>query len=144
MQPNRLWTRYMLVITIFGTLLALTLTFTPFITNTGGAIYYDFYVGTDAFANLGTGELANQRFLYGIAGAVMASWFIVLAFLVHIPFRRGEVWAWNAIALSTLVWFIGDGYASVITGFVAHALLNVSLLVMIGIGLMATWRDFHP
>ena len=144
MQPKKIWVNYLLVVVAIGTILGVELAFTPFITNIGGALYYNHYVGADAYASLGAGELANQRFLYGVMGAVMASWMIALSFLVHIPFRRGEVWAWNAIAVSTLMWFIGDGYASIITGFALHAALNLSLLVLIGAGLVATWKDFHP
>lgn len=139
-MPKQNWVRFMLVLSGFGVVFGLVLAFTPLIRPIGG-IYYDYYVGEGTYAILSSQELDYQRFLYGVMGALMASWFSMVGFVVHEPFRRGEKWAWNAILLSTTIWFIGDGYASIITGFAIHAAMNLSLFVPIMIGLLATRGD---
>jgi hypothetical protein len=139
-MPKQNWVRFLLVLSAFGVIFGVVLAFTPLLSPVGG-IYYDYYVGDGAYLGLSTAELDYQRLLYGVMGALMASWFVIVGYVVHEPFRRGEQWAWNAILLSTLMWFLGDGYVSIITGFAIHAALNLSLLIPIMIALMATRGD---
>ncbi len=137
------WRRWMLLIALILILMGLMTSFTPLIQNSTGAIYYNQFFDFDAYANISTGDLRFQTFLYGVMGAVLTSWGLLLAFLIAFPLRQGQKWAWYAITLSILVWFVGDGYASVSTGFAIHALINVPVLVLMGIPLLATYRQLH-
>ena len=137
------WVRWMMVVSIWLLVMGFVLAFTPMMESLVGPAYYNTYFdGENRYAQLTDPELRFQEFLYGVSGAVMMAWSAVLLLLAHIPFRQGERWAWTAIALSTALWFIGDGYASISTGFALHALINVSLLVAILPPLAGTYRAF--
>ena len=145
MQPNisTFWRRWMIVVTLFMIIMGLVLVFAPQAITPLGAAYYNNYFDYDAYSNISDGDLRFQTFLFGISGAVVASWSTVMLFLVLFPLRQGQKWAWFAIAFSLILWFIGDSYASIATGFPFHALLNLSLLILMGIPLLATYRQVH-
>jgi hypothetical protein len=137
------WSNWILVVCIINIFFwGAGLTYPPLAQKFIGPIYNHFF-DTDAYATLSEAELRVQDFLYGVLGAAHMSWMILIGFIAYGPFRRRERWAWNATAISLIVWFVSDGYASIITGFPIHALLNVSLLAALGIPLLATYRDFY-
>lgn len=132
--------RYLAV--VFGIMMitGLILTYTPLITDFGGAIYYNIYAGENAYSQL-TPELRDyQLFVYGVMGSVMSAWCVLLVFIAAVPLRNGERWAWNLILVSVLVWYVGDSYISAATGFWNHAGLNTIFLVMVEIGLWMSYR----
>lgn len=135
------WRRWMMVVTLGMVVLGLALPFTSFVDVTLGPEYYNNYFDYDAYSTISDGDMRFQTFLYGIMGAVMASWSIVMFFLVMFPLRQGQKWAWFALAISLIIWFVGDSYASVATGFEVHAVLNLSVLFLLGIPLLATYRQ---
>src|SRR5512133_3582798 len=47
-------------------------------------------------------------FVFGVLGAVMLSWVVLMAFLSFIPLRRGEGWAFWALLAAALTWFAID------------------------------------
>lgn len=132
--------RYLVV--IFGMMLitGLVLTYTPFITDFGGAIYYNIYAGEDAYSQLSPELRDYQLFVFGVMGSLMSAWCVLLAFIAAVPLRNGERWAWNLILISVLVWYFGDSYISAATGFWIHAGLNTIFLVLIEIGLWISYR----
>ncbi len=138
------WTRWLLAVTIIMAVAGILLFATTLIQGVAGALYYEQYLGAGTYQTLVDGELRFQQFVYGVMGAIMAAWMLSLAFIVHIPFRRGERWAWYAVDASIILWFIGDSYVSIMTGFSAHVLINIGLLVMVGLPLLMTFRQFHP
>lgn len=138
------WTRWLLGVSIIGTLLGIILFATSVIQQAAGSIYYEVFLGAGTYQTLGEAELRFQQFLYGVMGAVMAAWMLALAIIIHIPFRRGEKWAWYVVDASVVLWFIGDSYVSIVTGFSAHVLINVGFLVAVGLPLLMTFRQFHP
>ena len=143
MQPiiSTFWQRWMLLTTGSMVLMGLILTFTPLLTDIVHPLYYNNYFEYDAFSRLSDGDLRFHTFLFGVSGVVVSSWAIVMFFLVMFPLRNGQRWAWYALSISLTVWFIGDGYASIATGFVVHAMMNMSLLIMMSIPLLATYRQ---
>jgi hypothetical protein len=88
---------------------------------------------------------AEQYIIFAIAilGAVMIGWLIGLMFVVAIPFRRGEAWAWWALALSVLTWLIPDIIMSIALGFSSNLLLNAVFVLLFGVPLLATYGSFH-
>jgi hypothetical protein len=142
MQPtiSTFWRRWMLLATGLMVLMGFILTFTPLLSDTIHPLYYNNYFDYDAFSTLSDGDLRFHTFLFGVSGAVVSSWAIVMFFLVMFPLRNGQRWAWYALTTSLIVWFIGDGYASIATGFVVHAVMNLSFLIMMGIPLLVTYR----
>jgi hypothetical protein len=77
-------------------------------------------------------------FVYRVLGAVMIGWMLAVLALVHIPFRRGEPWAWWAITLSVGGWFVIDTSASLLSGYPGNALLNLCFGVAFAVPLLAT------
>lgn len=91
------------------------------------------------------GEL--QRFVHwlsGVSSAVSLAWMGTALFIVWGPYRRGERWAWWALAAPIFIWFIVDSGRSIATGLSLNALLNVGWLLMYTVPLVATFRRFSP
>jgi len=143
MTISKIWIHWLMVVLAIMTIMGLALVFTPFVDMTLGSHYYNTYFDYDAYSVISDGDLRFQTFLYGVSGAVMASWAIVMLFLVMFPLRQGQRWAWYALVISVLVWFIGDGYASVVTGFALHAGLNLSVFIPLMIPLVAIRRQLQ-
>lgn len=76
-------------------------------------------------------------FLQGVLGAVIVGWMLLLLAVVRGPLRRQERWAWNAIALSTVAWFVVDTGFSLVVDQPEHALFNVAFLALLGVPLAA-------
>lgn len=137
---SRFWIRWLMLILVVMIVMGLALVFTPFVEATVGSYYYNTYFDYDAYSVISDGDMRFQTFLYGVSGAVMASWAIVMLFLALFPLRQGQRWAWFAIFISTIVWFIGDGYASVASGFTIHAVINLGVFIPLMIPLAATYK----
>lgn len=138
------WTHWLLAVTVLGVGVGIVLFATTLIQSAVGGFYYEAFLGTGTYSALEEAPLRFQQFLYGVMGAIMAAWMLALAFIIHIPFRNGEKWAWYAVDASLVLWFIGDSYVSVITGFDVHVLINLALLIMMSLPLVMTFRRFHP
>lgn len=69
------------------------------------------------------------RFVYGVLGAVLAGWAVLIAAVALGPLRRGEPWAWNAVAGSVAFWFVVDTTHSLATGYPENALLNLGFAI---------------
>ncbi len=75
--------------------------------------------------------------LYGVLGAVLVGWLLLLLAVVRKPLRRREPWAWGAIAWSTAVWFVLDTGFSLAVGSPSHAAFNLVFAVALGLPLVA-------
>lgn len=138
------WTNWLLAFSVIGVFLAIDVVVIPIIRETIGSFWYELFFGAGTYQALGETEVLFQQFLFGVMGAVMAGWMLLLAVIVHIPFRRGEKWAWYAIDASVLLWFIGDCTISLVVGFHANLWINIALLVAVMLPLLMTYRQFHP
>jgi hypothetical protein len=87
-------------------------------------------------------ERAYLRFTNGVLGAVMIGWMTLIAIVANDPFRRGEPWAWTAIAASVGAWYVIDTAFSLAHGIVGNALLNTVIFVGFALPLAATRRSF--
>ena len=104
--------------------------------------YYEQFSPTLEFDTLSAEAVAYQTWLYGVLGGVMVGWGVALVPLVYYPFRRGERWAWGAIAASMLCWFVFDTGASAAHGVMANVILNCVFLVAFGVPLVGAARHF--
>lgn len=145
MKDNTFWSRWLVAVSFISMAFGLLLAFAPGITHsTMGVFVYDTVAGAGAFAALTEADLAVQTILYGVLGAVMVSWMIVIAWLAYIPFQRGERWAWLAIDVSVGVWFVIDSVVSATNGMPINVLFNVGFLILFSLPLLATYRQFRP
>jgi hypothetical protein len=84
-----------------------------------------------------------QQWSYGVLGATVAGWGVMVAFLAGHPFRRKERWARNALAASVALWYTVDTALSVHHGVLFNAVFNTILLVVTALPLLFTRRDFR-
>jgi hypothetical protein len=67
-----------------------------------------------------------QGWMIGIIGATTAGWGITLLYLILVPLKRKEKWAWNAIMISLLIWFSLDTFISSYYGATFNIFLNIA------------------
>lgn len=82
-------------------------------------------------------------FVYGVLGAVLAGWALMIVLALLGPFRRGEKEGWLMIALPLALWFAVDTTWSLATGYWQNAALNCVFAIAYVVPLAATWRAFH-
>lgn len=140
-STSKFWWRWLIVVTdltiIFGLLIAIEPT-----RNIIQQIYTDDIFGAGVYATLSQTEITFQNFLYGILGAVMIGWGVMMFGIIYVPFRRGERWAWLTLTIGLVVWYVVDSIASAASGVYLNIILNTSFLLMYGIPLFATYRSF--
>ena len=84
-----------------------------------------------------------QKWVYGILGATMTGWGIMLAFMAYYPFKTREKWAWTGITAGLVVWFIIDSTVSLLLGVTFNALaVNLPIFFLALVPLLATYPDF--
>jgi hypothetical protein len=75
---------------------------------------------------------------YGVLGAVMIGWMVLVIAVVAGPLQRGDDWAWRAVAASVAVWFVLDTAHSLAVGVWENAVLNVVAGFGFVVGLVLT------
>jgi len=91
---------------------------------------------------LPTATKSFQQWIYSVLGATVAGWGTAMTFIAAGPFSRKETWSRNCLALSVAVWFAVDSAISLTFGVGVNVLLNTTLLVAVGVPLLATRRHF--
>lgn len=87
--------------------------------------------------------LRLKQWLFGIIGGTIVGFHVLMLYIVIYPFRRREYWAFQALWLSLLSWFLIDSGLSWYYGAVHNiVLINLVALILIGIPLLATSRAF--
>lgn len=87
--------------------------------------------------------LAFRNWVYRVWGATIAGWGVMVAFLVHVPFRRRERWAWGALTAGLLTWYVLDTAFSLAAGVLFNALFNTLLALLFAPPLALTYRFFR-
>ena len=83
-----------------------------------------------------------RSWIYGVLGAVIAGWGILIAFWARFPFRTREKWAWNGLTFSTGVWFLADTAISAFSGVIFNVVVNTAILVVLALPLIFTKKYF--
>lgn len=84
------------------------------------------------------------EFVYGITGAVMLGWGLMMLIIVRGPFKNGDPFAWQLIAVPVLAWYVLDTAFSLASGYPENAVLNTVFLLALMTPLVATYRQFYP
>jgi len=71
-----------------------------------------------------------QQWVYGVWGATIAGWGIVLTYLARYPFRNKERWAWDGLILGVLIWFVLDTSLSLFYKVYFNVVLNTVLFIL--------------
>lgn len=82
---------------------------------------------TDTPAEFSPAAVDHLAFAFGVQAAITIGWMVLLLFVVRTPLRRGESWAWRAIAASVGTWLVVDSIFSIAIGVPENALLNLVL-----------------
>lgn len=89
-----------------------------------------------------TGTLQLRLWYSGMLGGTIAGWGVALWYVVSGPFRKKERWSRDAIAGGILVWFVVDTSLTVYTHVYFNAGFNLLVLVLAGLPLAMTYREF--
>jgi hypothetical protein len=135
------WQRWLLVIgsliTLFGLFMALfndTVLF-AFFNAQIDPVFWDSQV-------LPSEWLAFRTWVYGVWGATVAGWGLMITFLTHTLFRKQVLSAWKALVAALLVWYVIDTIISFGYEVYFNAVFNTILLVLAGLPLGFTLRYF--
>jgi len=75
----------------------------------------------------------------GPLGGTIAGSYLMQTFIVAVPFKRREPWAWHALLWPMLLWFCVDSIISAFHGAYFNIyLINLVPLMIFGIPLLAT------
>lgn len=130
---NDFWWWWLVLATIGAALFALAFIVTPEL------MYRLFDWMLFASADKFTGEVkAYMQFIYGVLGAVMFGWTLLILFLLLGSFRQGSRESWQAITLSICLWFVIDTGFSLYTGFWQNGVLNTGFFLLFMIPLWMT------
>lgn len=87
--------------------------------------------------------LELKNWLFGIIGGTMIGFHILMVMISEYSFKKKEIWAYQAMWYGLLSWFIVDSGISSYYGALHNVILiNLVALILIGIPLMMTRRDF--
>ncbi len=102
-----------------------------------------FFSASQAQLAFSEGATTYIKFVYGVLGAVMVGWSVLMLLTLVGPFRRRQREAWLSLAASLTIWFVVDSGYSVLTGFWQNAALNVAFFAGFAVPLVATYRFFR-
>lgn len=98
-----------------------------------------FFKGNELTEN----ELHFKKFIYGVCGATIAGFQILIVFIAKFPFKKKEKWAYQAMWSGISVWFITDCCLSFYHGAIHNILLvNLFSFIMMTLPLIFTRKYF--
>jgi hypothetical protein len=143
MPYYRIWRYWLLVVSVFiitfGLLMALlnsTIVFAFF-----NAQINPVFWGPNPIA---LPAQAFQAWVYGAWGATVMGWGITMYFIAWFPFGRRERWAWTCVVVSVSFWYLLDTGISLWFGVTINALLNTTILILVLIPLVFTYKAMIP
>jgi hypothetical protein len=135
------WRRWILFGSVFFTLLGIVAAVAP---HSGlFEIWIDGVDRTFFAGNTSPEARAMRGFLMGPLGGTIAGSYLMQTFIVAVPFKRRERWAWHAVLWPILLWFCVDSTVSALHGAYFNIyLINLVPLLVFGVPLMATRAMF--
>jgi hypothetical protein len=136
------WCRWLLIASLFFTVFGGVAALAP------DSIVFEVWIAQvdrTFFAGSIPPEAREMRsFLMGPLGGTIAGSYLMQAYVVAIPFKRRERWAWHAVLWSMLLWFCVDSLVSAMHGaWFNIVLINLMPLIVFGIPLAATRSAFR-
>ncbi len=80
-----------------------------------------------------------QHWIHAVLGSTMVGWGITIAAVAHVPLRRGERWAWWALAAAVVAWSAFDTAASLRFGVGHNVLVNAVATIALLAPLLPLW-----
>ena len=92
---------------------------------------------------LNSNIMALKNWLFGIIGGTIAGFHLLMVMISENAFKKKEVWAYKAMWLGLLLWFVIDSGISIYYKAIHNVLLiNIIALIVIGLPLIMTRREF--
>lgn len=137
------WTNWMLLCSLSSVMLGL---FFVLGSDTSAMRWWNSQIDPAFWQDATMPEAARKQldWVAAVLGSTVASWGLLMAMIVHVPFRRRERWARTAITASLALWWPLDTAMSLYHGVSANAILNVLVLASFLPPLAVTWRQFKP
>lgn len=82
--------------------------------------------------------------IYGVLGAVLLGWMLLLLAVARGPLLRRQRWAWTAMTTCVSAWFVIDSGFSLAIGATEHAMFNLGFAAALGIPLIGLRRHLRP
>ena len=87
--------------------------------------------------------LALKNWLFGIIGGTIVGFHILMVMISEHAFKQKEKWAYLALWYGLVSWFLIDSGISLFYGAIHNVvMINLVALIMIGIPLVATRKEF--
>jgi len=123
------WHRWLLAVSILVTL------FGFFMALTSNRPLFDLFndrINPAFWGQAGPGPAAEafQQWVYGVWGATVAGWGILMIFVVYHSLRQQQRWAWRALVVALLAWYLLDTVISLYHGVLFNAAFNSLLLIL--------------
>ena len=83
-----------------------------------------------------------QSWIYGVLGATVSGWGILMAFIANYPFKEKQKWSWISLALAAVLWFVVDTSLSICFHVYYNAVFNTILFLAIAAPLLFTRKYF--
>ena len=129
MEKFLFWQRWLFVVSLLITLFGVAMTFlnsTEFFDLFNRQIDPVFWGSQNI-----TGEAKNfQRWVYGVWGATIAGWGVMLGFIAYSPFRKREAWSWKCPVAGLAVWYLLDSGISIYFKVYFNAFFKTGLLIL--------------
>jgi len=88
--------------------------------------------------------LALKNWLFGIIGGTIVGFHILMVMISENSFKNKERWAYKAMWLGMITWFIIDSGLSIYYGAIHNVILiNLVAMILIGIPLIMTRKSFQ-
>jgi hypothetical protein len=105
---------------------------------TDGLFNWMFFGETGEPAGFSQDAIDYYRVIYGVLGAVMIGWFMLVIWVVRGPLANGIAGAWGALVISLGGWFVIDTTFSLASNFWENAVLNLVFMAAFAPGLWLT------
>jgi len=87
--------------------------------------------------------LKFKNWLFGIIGGTIVGFHILMVYISENSFKRNERWAYHAMCIAMLSWFLVDSGISYYYGAIHNiVLINLVALILIGLPLLMTRNEF--
>lgn len=139
------WSNWLICLTALLLIYGLAMAIAPRMMNAaliGPLLYHSEFLRT-SFTKMAEPESIFRDVADGLLGAVTIGYGILIGWIAVEPFRRGERWARNALAMSIVAWTIIEAYVKLSGGLGIWSMAHIGFLVVFSIPLLATRRHFH-
>jgi hypothetical protein len=84
-----------------------------------------------------------RGWIYGVLGAVISGWGVLISFIAHFPFKKKEKWAWDSLLSAAIIWFLSDTTISIYYEVGFNVIFNCALFILVVLPLAFTKMHFQ-